>query len=59
MKRRKAAKVPRGSKAVFDQAKEVRAIARERVGSVKPRRVLVPKTARKKPKHKKAEEDQE
>lgn len=36
----------------FDQKKEVRAIARERVGSVKASRVLVPKTERKKPKHK-------
>ena len=33
--------------------KEVRAIARERVGSVKPARVIVPKSLRKKPKHKK------
>ena len=40
----------------FDQSKEVRAIDRERVGAVKPLRVVVPKTARKKPKHKKAEE---
>lgn len=36
----------------FDQKKEVRAIARERVGRVKASRVLVPKTARKKPKYK-------
>jgi hypothetical protein len=36
----------------FDQKKEVRAIARERVGTVKSSRVLVPKTERKKPKHK-------
>jgi hypothetical protein len=36
----------------FDQEKEVRAIARERVGTVKAARVIVPKTARKKPKHK-------
>jgi hypothetical protein len=35
-----------------DQEKEVRAIARERVGTVKAARVIVPKTARKKPKHK-------
>ena len=60
MKRRKAAKpakgTPKGNKVAFDQSKEVRAIARERVGTVKPGRVLVPKTARKKPKHKKAEE---
>ena len=37
----------------FDQKKEVRAIARERVGTVKAGRVIVPKTQRKKPKHKK------
>jgi hypothetical protein len=37
----------------FDQRKEVRAIARERVGPVKASRVVVPKTQRKKPKHKK------
>jgi hypothetical protein len=58
MKRRKAGNPPKGSKAVFDQSKEVRAIARERVGTVKPGRVLLPKTARKKPKHKKALEDE-
>jgi hypothetical protein len=45
MKRRKPAR--------FDQNKEVRAIARERVGSVKAGRVMVPKPLRKKPKHKK------
>jgi len=37
----------------FDQPKEVRAIARERVGIVKPSRPIVPKDQRKKPKHKK------
>jgi len=36
----------------FDQKKEVKAIARERVGAVKPARPIVPKTDRKKPKHK-------
>lgn len=36
----------------FDQEKAVKAIARERVGAVKPARPIVPKTARKKPKHK-------
>ena len=39
------------SKVRFDQEKEVRAIARERVGRVKPSRVIVPKKDRK-PKHK-------
>jgi hypothetical protein len=42
-------------KAKFDQKKEVRAIARERVGTVKASRPIVPKTLRKKPKHKKQE----
>jgi len=36
----------------FDQKKEVRAIARERVGTVKAARVIVPKSRRKKPRHK-------
>jgi hypothetical protein len=47
MKRRK--KRP----AKFDAGKELKAIARERVGVVKSARAIVPKTARKKPKHKK------
>jgi hypothetical protein len=38
-------------KRVFDQKKEVRAIARERIGTVKPSRPIEPKDARKKPKH--------
>jgi hypothetical protein len=42
--------VPRKKK--FDMPKEVRAIARERVGTVKAARVIVPKAERK-PKHKK------
>jgi hypothetical protein len=37
---------------VFDQAKEVRAIARERLGRVKAGQTMVPKAERK-PKHKK------
>jgi hypothetical protein len=37
----------------FDARKEVKAIARERVGSPKPARAIEPKTSRKKPKHKK------
>ena len=44
-------------KSRFDQKKEVRAIARERVGTVKPSRAIVPKSKRKKPKHKKREEE--
>lgn len=41
--------MPRKKK--FDMPKEVRAIARERVGTVKAERVIVPKAERK-PKHK-------
>ena len=37
----------------FDQKKEVRKLARERVGTVKATRPIEPKTSRKKPKHKK------
>jgi hypothetical protein len=40
------------AKKKFDVGKEVRAIARERVGPVKSERVIVPKAERK-PKHKK------
>ena len=36
----------------YDRKKEIRAIARERVGSVQPSRVIKPKTERKQPKHK-------
>jgi hypothetical protein len=36
----------------FDAPKEVRAIARERVGTVKPSKVIVPKQERAKPKYK-------
>jgi hypothetical protein len=38
---------------LFDARKEVRAIARERVGKVKPGQVIAPKSERK-PKYKKA-----
>jgi hypothetical protein len=37
----------------YSAKSELRAIARERVGAVKSARVIEPKTARKKPKHKK------
>ena len=40
----------------FDQKKEVRAIARERVGIVPGSRVLAEKAQRKKPKYKKGPE---
>lgn len=52
MSRRKRVKKPAKS-TKFDQASEVRAIARERVGIVKPSQEILPKTTRKKPKHKK------
>ena len=48
----KRKRVVRKATKVFDQEKEVRAIARERVGTVKPSQVITPK-ALKKPKHKK------
>jgi hypothetical protein len=44
----------RGFDQSFDQPKEVRAIARERVGPVKPSHPILPKTSRKKPKYKQA-----
>jgi len=37
----------------FDAGKEIKAIARERVGAVKAARVIVPKKQRKKAKYKK------
>ena len=40
-------------KKVFDRGNEVRAIARERVGPVPAAKPINPKSARKKPKHKK------
>jgi hypothetical protein len=45
-------------KTKFDQKKEVRAIARERVGPVKASRTILPKTDRKKPKHKKGPDEE-
>jgi hypothetical protein len=36
----------------FDKKKEIHAIARERVGTVKPSRPIIPKDQRKKPKYK-------
>jgi hypothetical protein len=38
----------------FDQKKGVRKLARERVGTVPPSRPILPKTDRKKAKHKKS-----
>ena len=40
-------------KKTFDLGTEVKAIARERVGTVPPAKLIQPKSARKKPKHKK------
>ena len=40
-------------KKTFDVTKEVKAIARERVGTVPAAKLLEPKSLRKKPKHKK------
>jgi len=42
-----------GKKKEFDLGKEVKAIARERVGRVPAGRLIEPKSSRKKPKHKK------
>ena len=42
----------------FDQSKEVRAIARERLGIVKPSVTIDSKAVRKKPKHKKPLEEE-
>ena len=45
----------RSSKPIkFNQSNEVRAIARERVGTVKASQLILAKTDRKKPKYKKA-----
>jgi len=40
-------------KQIFDFKKEVRKLARERVGTVPSSKPIVPKSERKKPKHKK------
>ncbi|HVT95607.1 MAG TPA: hypothetical protein VHD76_22345 [Bryobacteraceae bacterium] len=45
--------------APFDQKKEVRKLARERVGRVKPSRPILPAKDRPKPKHKKPPEIEE
>jgi hypothetical protein len=57
MKRRKVQKPPKSDRSTFDQSKEVRAIARERIGTVKASQTILPKAARKKPKHKKSPGD--
>jgi hypothetical protein len=43
----------------FSVDKEVKAIARERVGTVPAARPIEPKSVRKKPKHKKRPEDEQ
>jgi hypothetical protein len=48
--------LPRKKK--FDLTKEVKAIARERVGTVPAAKALEPKSLRKKPKHKKPIEEE-
>jgi hypothetical protein len=48
----------RKKKTKFDLSKEVRAIARERVGRVPPTAVIPPKTSRAKVKHKKLENEE-
>ncbi len=54
VKKKRPAGRKRGSKQGFDQPKEVRAIARERLGPVKSSRVIVPKAdqPQRKAKHK-------
>ena len=49
--------MPRKKKS-FDLGKEVKAIARERVGRIPPAKTIQPKSLRKKPKHKVAPEDE-
>jgi hypothetical protein len=45
-------------KKTFEIGKEVKAIARERVGAVPASKPIEPKSVRKKPKHKKRPEDE-
>jgi hypothetical protein len=45
-------------KKTFDAGKEVKAIARERVGTVPAAKTIEPKSSRKKPKHKKRAEEE-
>lgn len=46
-------------KKTFELGREVRAIARERVGPVPAGQAIEPKASRKKPRHKKRVEDQD
>jgi hypothetical protein len=43
----------------FDAGKELKAIARERVGTIPPAKPIPPKSSRKKPKHKKPPGEEE
>jgi hypothetical protein len=45
-------------KKAFDLSKEIKAIARERVGAVPSAKTIPPKSLRKKPKHKKPLEEE-
>jgi hypothetical protein len=45
-------------KKTFELTKEIKAIARERVGTVPPAKAMEPKSARKAPKHKKRPEEE-
>ena len=45
-------------KKTFDLGKEIKAIARERVGTVPAAKPIPPKSARKKPKHKRPPEEE-
>jgi len=45
-------------KKTFELGKEIKAIARERVGAVPAAKTIEPKSARKKPKHKKRLEEE-
>jgi hypothetical protein len=49
--------LPRKKKKKFELAREVKAIARERVGRVPATKPIEPKESRKKPKHKKRIEE--
>lgn len=50
--------MPRKKKKSFNLVKEVKAIARERVGRIPAAKPIPPKDTRKKPKHKKRAEEQ-
>ncbi len=50
--------MPRKKKKSFKLAKEVKAIARERVGTIPAAKPIEPKVSRKKPKHKKRIEEE-